>query len=499
MHFTGNVDDLLSSLKNTVDSLISTNNKGSLSFDVGTLAELIVQAQEKFHGKGTTSQIYNYYSRLIFAVKTDENSLYNLYIKLIDLSNQLYMNLMIKKSQDEGEDPGNVNPIFELDGTCSSKINNANLNTYGEIFIDCTSEPSAITIWETLRNYVTDVFEVNRALKNSYNNMLGDVEWSLKEEIFNTLTQIDNRIGNLTQVICECALNVGTIASELDTTSATAINDLDNFKKTLLSAYPESALQTVKDNYKNATGFDLNSNLPTIQTGTEGQETLVAAAETTTETSGDTKYHNGGEKAFNQYNAIETPNLLSNATNIAEQVQQASQENAQAVVQQPTPVAGLIGGDHLHVSGKSTEAFKQQAGVITEGHQNYTIVPDSQYTNQPGTISEKEYQIVIAQVAGEGANNPSDMFGVACTMFNRREQNPNTNFTNVLATGYWPWGKTYLAYMPGGQYYNTQWGQDKLAIAKQVVDQALQGYRNLPSDGIYYYGDGKNNYFRNIY
>ena len=92
------------------------------------------------------------------------------------------------------------------------------------------------------------------------------------------------------------------------------------------------------------------------------------------------------------------------------------------------------------------------------------------------------------------------MYGVASSIFNRRDAGGcyGSSFTNVLETGYWPWGKTCNAYLPGGKYYNTDWGQEKLAVAKQVVDQAMQGYRNIPSNGYYYSGDGTHNYFSDV-
>ena len=169
-------------------------------------------------------------------------------------------------------------------------------------------------------------------------------------------------------------------------------------------------------------------------------------------------------------------------------------------IDQPTAQNQLEGADDVHTKKQATDEFKSQVGIETGGHQSYTIVPDGSDNTAPGVITQSEYETIIAQVAGEGGNSVGDMYGVASSIFNRRDTGGGygNSFTNVLETGYWPWGKTCNAYLPGGKYYNTDWGQEKLAVAKQVVDQAMNGYRNIPSNGYYYSGDGTHNYFSDV-
>lgn len=137
----------------------------------------------------------------------------------------------------------------------------------------------------------------------------------------------------------------------------------------------------------------------------------------------------------------------------------------------------------------------QSLGVVTGGHQTYSVVDDSSYTGEVGTIKKSDYDLLIAQVAGEGGNAADDMFGVACTVINRLESGMGSSIRNVLEKGYFPWGETYRGYIPGGKFYNTQSGQDKLVVAKQAVDNALNGYRNMAPNVYYYSGDGVRNYF----
>ena len=149
---------------------------------------------------------------------------------------------------------------------------------------------------------------------------------------------------------------------------------------------------------------------------------------------------------------------------------------------------------------KATDNCDSTAGKVTTDNQKYKVVPDSEYTGEPGTLSETDYKYLVAQVAGESGNSQDDMLGVATTIMNRLEAGGNygNSVVSVLEKGYWPWGRTCDNYVEGGKYYNTDWGQEKLAKVNQVIDDVLNGTRNLNNDVYYYTGDGTRNYFSDI-
>ncbi len=181
----------------------------------------------------------------------------------------------------------------------------------------------------------------------------------------------------------------------------------------------------------------------------------------------------------------------------------------------PTINPGTVSSGYsgsLHTKAKATDGVKSTAGTITTGHQTYSIVPDSQYNNAPGTISESDYNLLVAQVAGESANSKDDMLGVACTVLNRLEAgNFGGSVHEVLQKGYFPWGESYKSYVQegksytttgvansSGQYASTGWGQEKLQEVTAAVNDALGGARNVESNVFYYSGNGEYNKFSDI-
>ena len=477
MYFNGELDVILSKLNSLVNDKVCSFVDGAEGFYIGNLASSVMVAQDRFHGKGNESTLYRYYSQMVLAIKSDSDSLYNLYNRIINLSNQVYKNIVSKQKLNAGEEV-NVDAIsdnFGADQTIVNAVNSLELRYFEDFIYDNTTDPTALNVWVNIRDLASKLYDINADVRNQYATIFNDTEWGVKEELLSTFNKIDERIGNLYQVICECGLSVGDIANEVGASNTAFMNDLASFQQNILSAFPGEAINQVKENYRNAYGKELGTTpipgaTPTpTPTPAPAPEPAAPAEQPAQPEQGNA---GGGEEV------------------------RAAQTEPQQPIQQPV-VEGIIGGEGVHTDCRNAE-FNSQAGIVTGGHQSYSIVPDSEYTGAPGTISQSEYQIVIAQVAGEGANNAADMFGVATTMFNRRDTGGGfgNTFTQVLQRGYWPWGETYRAYMPGGKYYNTQWGKDKLAVAKQVVDQALAGYRNLPSNGYYYYGNGKNNFFR---
>jgi len=167
-----------------------------------------------------------------------------------------------------------------------------------------------------------------------------------------------------------------------------------------------------------------------------------------------------------------------------------------------TVPSGLSSGytGEVHTKGQASSGIKESSGNITTGNRSYTIVPDSEYAKTPGTISESDYHLLIAQVAGESGNSKDDMLGVTTTVLNRLETEGHygNSVSEVLEHGYFPWGETHIAYEPGGKYYNTDWGQEKLRQATEVVNDALGGARNLESNVYYYSGNGEYNRFSDV-
>ena len=155
----------------------------------------------------------------------------------------------------------------------------------------------------------------------------------------------------------------------------------------------------------------------------------------------------------------------------------------------------------IHSKKQATSSIKNSNGRLTTDNQRYVILPDKDFKGEKGTISESDYNLLVAQVAGEGSNEIDDMLGVTTTVLNRLEspdKNLGTTVHAVLEHGYFPWGRSYKAYSPGGKYYNTVSGQEKLAKAKMAVDDALNGYRNAEKNVFYYSGNGKYNSFSDI-
>ena len=153
----------------------------------------------------------------------------------------------------------------------------------------------------------------------------------------------------------------------------------------------------------------------------------------------------------------------------------------------------------VHSKRQASDNIKASNGILTSNNQTYTILPDNLYTGERGTISQSDYNLLIAQVAGEGGNEIDDMLAVACTVFNRLESGgKGDTVKQVLQQGYFPFGETYRSYIPGGKYYNTPDGKEKLAKATQAVNDALNGIRNLESNVYYYSGNGVYNKFSDV-
>lgn len=102
--------------------------------------------------------------------------------------------------------------------------------------------------------------------------------------------------------------------------------------------------------------------------------------------------------------------------------------------------------------------------------------------NKEYELTEYEYNVVVAVVAGEFGKDLNDALGVVSVILNRCDSSVwsswagKTPYTQVIKKGQFEVYQKgyYLSYMPGGSKY----GSSKYEIAKQAVTDGLNGIRN---------------------
>ena len=102
--------------------------------------------------------------------------------------------------------------------------------------------------------------------------------------------------------------------------------------------------------------------------------------------------------------------------------------------------------------------------------------------NKEYELTEYEFNVVVAVVAGEFDKNLNDALGVVSVILNRCDSKVwvdwagKTPYTQVIKKGQFEVYQKgyYLSYMPGGSKY----GSSKYEIAKQAVVDGLSGIRN---------------------
>ena len=112
--------------------------------------------------------------------------------------------------------------------------------------------------------------------------------------------------------------------------------------------------------------------------------------------------------------------------------------------------------------------YEKYGFKVTEGNKQYSL-------------TDYEFDVVVAVVSGEFDKNLDDALGVVSVILNRCDspkwQLPNnTPYTQVIRSGQFEvyFAGMYLDYMPGGKYYQ----KEKYNIAKQAVLDGLNGIRN---------------------
>ena len=106
---------------------------------------------------------------------------------------------------------------------------------------------------------------------------------------------------------------------------------------------------------------------------------------------------------------------------------------------------------------------------VTEGNKNYDL-------------SEDEFNVVVAVVAGEFGSDLNDALGVVSVILNRCDSSTwvnwagNTPYKQVIKGGQFEvyFKGYYKSYMPGGKHY----GGSKYQVAKQAVIDGFNGIRN---------------------
>jgi hypothetical protein len=106
---------------------------------------------------------------------------------------------------------------------------------------------------------------------------------------------------------------------------------------------------------------------------------------------------------------------------------------------------------------------------VTEGNKEYSL-------------SDNEFNVVVAVVAGEFGNNLNDALGVVSVILNRCDSDTwvrwagNNPYKQVIKKGQFEVYQKgyYLSYMPNGKNY----GGTKYQMAKQAVIDGLNGIRN---------------------
>lgn len=107
--------------------------------------------------------------------------------------------------------------------------------------------------------------------------------------------------------------------------------------------------------------------------------------------------------------------------------------------------------------------------IVTEGNKQYDL-------------TDHEFDVVVAVVAGEFDKNLDDALGVVSVILNRCDSKKwqswagSSPYSQVIKPGQFEvyFAGMYLDYMPGGKYYE----RNKYNIAKQAVLDGLNGIRN---------------------
>ena len=152
---------------------------------------------------------------------------------------------------------------------------------------------------------------------------------------------------------------------------------------------------------------------------------------------------------------------LPSIDTIAEEVAELEEKNKDEEEIVSTPLVSVDASKYI---GNEGMGF-----AVTEGNKEYNLTDD-------------EFNVVVAVVAGEFGSNLNDALGVVSVILNRCDSDiwakwaGTSPYSQVIKKGQFEVYEKgyYLSYMPSGSKY----GSSKYEIAKQAVIDGLNGIRN---------------------
>lgn len=153
--------------------------------------------------------------------------------------------------------------------------------------------------------------------------------------------------------------------------------------------------------------------------------------------------------------------LLQMPTSYVEEDVEKEEKVKEEKVEEPAPLVVIDAGKYKN--------NKSMGFVVTEDNKHYNL-------------EGKEFDVVVAVVAGEYDRNLNDALGVVSVILNRCDSKSwaswagKSPYDQVVMAGQFEvyFAGYYRDYMPGG----TKYGSEKYKVAKQAVIDGLNGIRN---------------------
>lgn len=188
---------------------------------------------------------------------------------------------------------------------------------------------------------------------------------------------------------------------------------------------------------------------------------------------------------------IHNENLNKIATSVSllfEEEEIPVQEELEDLILEELPSIDVIAEevDTLEEAIKETEVENESTPLVSVDASKYINNEDMGFVvtegNKGYTLTDEQFNVVVAVVAGEFGKDMNDALGVVSVILNRCDSDNwskwagNSPYTQVIKAGQFEvyFKGYYLSYMPGGKNY----GNSKYEIAKQAVIDGLNGIRN---------------------
>lgn len=201
---------------------------------------------------------------------------------------------------------------------------------------------------------------------------------------------------------------------------------------------------------------------------------------------------NSDIKVKKHVSTIHNENLNKIATSVSLLFQEEEipvEEKMEDLVLEELPSLDVIVDDVTKIeeeTNKEEEKKEESTPLVSIDASKYVNNVDMGFEvtedNKKFTLSDYEFNVVVAVVAGEFGSNMNDALGVVSVILNRCDSqvwinwSGDTPYEQVIKAGQFEvYGKGYyLSYMPNGSNY----GSAKYQIAKQAVIDGLNGIRN---------------------